>query len=76
LGENLVGNRVTKWVQVSSEAAELITWNYGAHFGITEFKQRDRQQESYLSAGPMTTLRTTGDNELYAGIKRNYLQFL
>jgi len=33
MDKHLVGNQVTKWVQVSLQAANLITWNSGTHLG-------------------------------------------
>jgi hypothetical protein len=33
MGKHLVGKQVTKWVQISLQAANLITWNSGAHLG-------------------------------------------
>jgi hypothetical protein len=32
--KHLVGNQVTKWVQVSLQAANLITWNSGTLLGV------------------------------------------
>jgi hypothetical protein len=33
MGKHLVRNQVTKWVQVTLQAANLITWNSGTHLG-------------------------------------------